>query len=112
MTALSPRRRLSGPLPPKQHLGNVGDADPQLARDLTHRPAVIRGDENAFSQILRIRLPSTPKHRTLRSVVTGVLKIIGGTRFGSPRESSQRENALEQLILQLNHRQSPLLRGG
>ena len=94
MTALRPRRRLSGPLPPKQHLGNVRDTDVKPARNRTNRTAIIRGGENAFSQILRIRLPSTPKHLTPRFAITGVLKITSGTRFGSPRESSQSENAL------------------
>ena len=64
------------------------------ARNRTNRIAIIRGSENAFSQILRIRLPLTPKHLTLRFAITGILKITNGTQFVSPRKSSQSENAL------------------
>jgi hypothetical protein len=77
------------------------------ARNRTNRTASIRGGENAFSQILRIRLPPTPKHLTLRCAVTGVLKITSGTPFGSPRESSQSSRIPIQRIASRSFTETP-----
>lgn len=58
-------RDLSLPLSPLTHFDNIRHADHELRR---HRPRTPFRRQDPIPQILRIRLPSTPRHYRLRSM--------------------------------------------
>jgi hypothetical protein len=59
------RRDLSRPLSPLPHFDNIRHADHELRR---HRPRTSFRCQDPIPQILRICLPSTPRHYRLRSM--------------------------------------------
>jgi hypothetical protein len=83
MTSSRQRLSLPRPLPSRQNLRNIRDTDPQQARDLSYHDAVVGSRKNAFSQILRIRLPTLPKHPSIGFAITGYPRITDATRFAS-----------------------------
>jgi hypothetical protein len=79
---------------PRQRLRHIRNAHPKQLGHLANPLAIIRRSEHPLAQILRISPASLIQHFRLRLPSTGDPGITCPSRFGSPYDSSNHENAL------------------